>query len=75
MADGLHPRVITEGFDLAKGEALKFLEQFKVRKEMTREDLMHVALTSLRTKLHRDLAQNIAESVVEAVLCIRTEDK
>lgn len=30
LAEGLHPRVLTEGFDLAKGQALKFLESFKV---------------------------------------------
>lgn len=30
LAEGLHPRVITEGFDLAKTRALKFLETFKV---------------------------------------------
>ncbi len=30
LAEGLHPRVLTEGFDLAKGRALQFLEGFKV---------------------------------------------
>lgn len=30
LADGLHPRVIAEGFDLAKDHAVKFLETFKV---------------------------------------------
>lgn len=30
LAEGLHPRLLTEGFDLAKGRALQFLETFKV---------------------------------------------
>lgn len=30
LAEGLHPRVISEGFDLAKARALQFLETFKV---------------------------------------------
>merc|ERR1711871_1894122 len=29
LADGLHPRLIAEGFDLARGEVLAFLEHFK----------------------------------------------
>ncbi|KAI3653585.1 hypothetical protein MP228_001532 [Amoeboaphelidium protococcarum] len=74
LADGLHPRIITEGFDLARKESLEFLEKFKVKKEMDKAVLLDVALTSLRTKLHRDLAQNIAQSVVDAVLCIYDKD-
>merc|ERR1719248_179340 len=30
LADGLHPRLVAEGFDLARDEAMKFLEEFKV---------------------------------------------
>lgn len=56
LAEGLHPRIVTEGFELAKAESLLFLEKFKTKLDMTREVLLNVALTSLRTKLHRDLA-------------------
>lgn len=30
LAENLHPRVLTEGFELARAQALKFLEEFKV---------------------------------------------
>ena len=53
ISDGLHPRLITEGFDLAKKESLTFLDSFKVTREMTRETLISVALTAIGTKFHR----------------------
>lgn len=73
IGDGIHPRVITEGFDLCKRESLEFLEQYKIKKEINRELLIQVAKTSLRTKVHRDLADSLSESVVDAVLSIRQE--
>ncbi|KAG1289949.1 hypothetical protein G6F66_009064 [Rhizopus arrhizus] len=74
ISEGLHPRVITEGYDLAKKEALNFLEQFKVNQgEIDRELLVSVARTSLRTKVHRALADTLTEAVVDAVLAIRRE--
>lgn len=38
---------------------------------MTRDVLVNVAKTSLRTKVHHALADSLAESVVDAVLLIR----
>ncbi|KAG1171901.1 hypothetical protein G6F70_006670 [Rhizopus microsporus] len=74
ISEGLHPRVITEGYDLAKKEALKFLDEFKVqRAEIDRELLVSVARTSLRTKVHRALADTLTEAVVDAVLAIHRE--
>ncbi|KAI9184152.1 T-complex protein 1 subunit zeta [Blastocladiella emersonii ATCC 22665] len=73
ISEGLHPRVITEGFELAKKESLAFLETFKVAKAMERALLCDVARTALRTKLHADLADNLTEAVVDAVLTIRKE--
>ena len=40
---------------------------------MERDTLIHVAKTSLRTKVHRDLADRLADAVVDAVLTIRRE--
>ncbi|KAG9338988.1 hypothetical protein JZ751_024386 [Albula glossodonta] len=60
VSEGLHPRIIAEGFEAAKEKALEVLEQVKVTKEMDRETLINVARTSLRTK-----------AVVDAVLAIR----
>ncbi|KAJ2850628.1 T-complex protein 1 subunit zeta [Coemansia brasiliensis] len=73
VEEGLHPRVITDGFDAAKAEALKFLEQFKQTMEMDREILCSVARTALRTKLQDTVALQMTEAVVDAVLAIRTE--
>ncbi|MCP6657846.1 hypothetical protein NL521_28340, partial [Klebsiella pneumoniae] len=45
--------------------------EVKVVKEMDRETLISVARTSLRTKVHRELADLLTEAVVDAVLAIR----
>ncbi|KAJ3123940.1 T-complex protein 1 subunit zeta [Nowakowskiella sp. JEL0407] len=73
ISEGLHPRVITEGFEIAKKEALEFLETFKVKKSVDRELLINVARTSLRTKVRQDLADSLMEAVVDAVMCIYKE--
>merc|ERR1712137_694230 len=52
VSEGLHPRIVAEGFEAAKEKALEVLEQVKVTREMDRETLIHVARTSLRTKVH-----------------------
>ncbi|KAJ2223129.1 T-complex protein 1 subunit zeta [Coemansia sp. RSA 1722] len=74
IEEGLHPRVITDGFDAAKREALKFLDDFKVQTEMDREVLCSVARTALRTKLQAELADQMTEAVVDAVLAIKPEE-
>ncbi|XP_031553260.1 T-complex protein 1 subunit zeta-like [Actinia tenebrosa] len=71
ISEGLHPRVVTEGFEVAKKKALEILDQIKVTKEMDKEILMNVAKTSLRTKVHTKLADLLTEVVVDAVLAIR----
>ncbi|KAK2176467.1 hypothetical protein NP493_662g01075 [Ridgeia piscesae] len=73
IAEGLHPRLVTEGFDLAKTKALQVLDEMKVQKEMNREVLVNVARTSLRTKVYSELADMLAEQVVDAVLAIQRE--
>lgn len=60
-AQGLHPRIIAEGFEAAKEKALAVLEEVKVTKEMDRETLVNVARTSLRTKVHTELADLLTE--------------
>ena len=50
ISDGLHPRVAAEGFDLAKKKALEVLDQMATKK-YSRDDLINVAQTSLRTKV------------------------
>ncbi|VFV43378.1 t-complex protein 1 subunit zeta [Lynx pardinus] len=75
ISEGLHPRIITEGFEAAKEKALQFLEQVKVSKEMDRETLIDVARTSLRTKVHAELADVLTEAVVDSILAIKKQDE
>ncbi|EJD42694.1 T-complex protein 1 zeta subunit [Auricularia subglabra TFB-10046 SS5] len=70
ISEGVHPTVVAEGFDLAKNEALKFLDTYKVKQKLDRATLISVAHTSLATKLHEQLAKKLAEDVVDAVLAI-----
>lgn len=73
ISEGLHPRIIVEGLDKAKEKALAVLEEVKVSREMDRETLLHVAGTSLRTKLSPKVANVVTEIVVDAVLAIQRE--
>jgi T-complex protein 1 subunit zeta len=73
---GVHPRIIADGFELAKSRVLPFLEGFKTAKAETwrdRELLTSVARTSLRTKLHPEMADQLTEIVTDAVLIVRVE--
>merc|ERR1711959_825072 len=75
LSEGVHPRLMAEGFDIAKQLTIDFLDKFKIDKEVDRELLISVARTSLRTKVHKDLADLLTEIVVDAVLTIRREDE
>merc|ERR1719300_197416 len=63
IAEGLHPRIITEGFDKAKEKALEILDTMKV--PLTTDEkqniLVNIAATSLGTKIHPDLAKQMME--------------
>merc|ERR1740138_873379 len=76
LSEGLHPRLIAEGFDLARDETIKFLDSFKVPMEVPltdRERLVCVAKTALRTKIVPGLADPMAEVCVDAIKCIKKE--
>ncbi|CAM9265445.1 unnamed protein product [Ectocarpus sp. 6 AP-2014] len=73
LTEGLHPRVLTEGFELAKEHALELLDTFRSTRSAVEEDrelLESVARTSLRTKLREEVADNMTEAVTGAVLTI-----
>ncbi len=77
-SEGLHPRLITEGYEIAKDMVLEFLEAFKV--PMTnifhdRELLTNVVRTSLRTKLAVETADKMSDAVVDAMMAIVEEDQ
>jgi T-complex protein 1 subunit zeta len=78
LADGLHPRLIVEGIDIAREEVLKFLESFKIPCDdifNDREKLVCVARTSLRTKITAKVADSMAEAVVDAIRAIKIPEK
>ncbi|XP_043545321.1 T-complex protein 1 subunit zeta-like [Chiloscyllium plagiosum] len=68
ISEGVHPRVIVEGLELAKEEAISCLD------ELWEDDdgfiRQKVARTSLGTKVHSELADLLADLVVEAVHCV-----
>ncbi|XP_045442102.1 T-complex protein 1 subunit zeta-2 isoform X2 [Pipistrellus kuhlii] len=70
ISEGLHPRIIAEGFEEAKKKALEVLDEITVKKEMKRDILLEVARTSLQTKVHAELADVLVEAVVDSVLTI-----
>lgn len=75
LAEGVHPRNLTEGFDLGRARALEVLESsHKVAATVgDRELLLSVARTSLRTKVEAELADKLATMVVEAILTVKRE--
>ncbi|XP_072044633.1 T-complex protein 1 subunit zeta-like [Amphiura filiformis] len=75
ISEGLHPRLVTEGFELSKNKALEVLDNIKGSKDIDRDILINVAQTSLRTKVHSDLADLLTEVVVDAVLAIRKPEE
>lgn len=74
IAEGLHPRIITEGFDQARLQALKILEEMKQPIEINRKNLIDVARTSLRTKLNAQMADLLTDVCVDAILTIKKDD-
>jgi len=74
LSEGLHPRMICRGIDIGREETLKFLEKFKVQQENpTREILLQVAKTSLRSKLQTEMADALAAHCTDSALTIRRE--
>ncbi|RMX98795.1 hypothetical protein D0866_16131, partial [Hortaea werneckii] len=70
IAEGLHPRVLTDGYEMAKAETIRFLEEFKMAKEVERELLLSVCRTSLSTKINPILAEQLTPAIVDSVLSI-----
>ncbi|XP_059293268.1 T-complex protein 1 subunit zeta 1-like [Lycium ferocissimum] len=77
--EGMHPRVLVDGFEIAKRATLQFLEKFKtpvvMGDEPDKEILKMVARTTLRTKLYESLADQLTDIVANAVLCIRKPEE
>merc|ERR1711994_1149634 len=73
--EGLHPRVVTEGFEEAKKIALQVLDDIKI--DITEEEkkniLIQIAQTSLNTKVHPKIADSLTTICVESLLAIKQE--
>eukprot|EP01087_Luapelamoeba_hula_P021370 TRINITY_DN7450_c0_g1_i1.p1 TRINITY_DN7450_c0_g1~~TRINITY_DN7450_c0_g1_i1.p1 ORF type:complete len:545 (-),score=111.34 TRINITY_DN7450_c0_g1_i1:17-1651(-) len=76
LNEGVHSRVISEGFGLARDKALQVLEAFKIKKDTTdRELLTSVARTALASKLQGPIVEILTQIVVDSVLTIRRDNK
>jgi T-complex protein 1 subunit zeta len=65
IAEGLHPRIIVEGFDMAKNKALEILEKVKIPfDKLDRDLLIQVARSSLQTKLTPELAEHLTNVIL-----------
>lgn len=73
ISEGLHPRILTEGFDLARAKTLEILDELKIPIEPVKQSLLDIARTSLRTKVHHTIADKLTEICVDAVLAIQQE--
>jgi len=71
LSEGLHPRVLTDGFLLANARVDSFINQCKIKKDVLNHDLLsNVARTSLRTKVNAKLADKLTGILVDAVTTI-----
>lgn len=76
ISEGVHPRVITDGFEVAREAALKHLDAFKVTpEEFDRELLLQVARTSLSTKVSQELTEVLTPIVTDAVLAVKGDEE
>ena len=70
FSSGMHPRVLVDGFEIAKKATLQFLEKFKtpvvMGDEPDKEMLKMVARTTLRTKAFFSLS--LSESNISHIL-------
>lgn len=76
ISEGVHPRVIVDGFDVAREATLQYLDAFKTQPEQfDREFLLQVARSCVGTKLTADLTDVVAPIVTDAVLAVSGDDK
>ena len=60
---------------MAKDKSLEVLDSIKFDIKVSRERLIDVARTSLVTKVHHKLAEQLTEVVVDAVLAVKREEE
>ncbi|CAL5970630.1 TCP-1_chaperonin subunit zeta [Hexamita inflata] len=67
LQEGVHPRVLVDGFSLARDRCLKVLEEVKLELNNDSDELLQAARTCLNTKLKPVLAEMMAKICVDAV--------
>lgn len=77
IQEGMHPRILVEGFHLARAEALKYMETciISIPEDQKREYYTNVARSAISTKVNAGLTEKLAESVVDAVLSVAEPGK
>lgn len=75
LVEGLHPRVILDGFDIAKKELMKWIDSQKISLKLDRELLVSVARCSILTKMPEKVAVNLAEILADAVITITRQEQ
>jgi len=73
LVEGLHPRSVTDGFDLAREELTRWIDETALERKIDRELLVEIARCSLATKVVSDFATVLSEIVTDAVLTIQRE--
>ena len=76
LGEGVHPRILVDGIELAKKETLAYLERAKIpHPVVSKELLLDVARASLMTKVHPSIANPLTDIIVEAVDTIKKGDQ
>ncbi|ODV59563.1 chaperonin-containing T-complex subunit CCT6 [Ascoidea rubescens DSM 1968] len=75
--EGVHPRIITDGFEISRKESLDYLNKLKRHYSdlvLNRELLLQVARSSLSTKVNEELSEILTPIVTDAVLSVENLD-
>lgn len=77
ISEGLHPRILVDGLEKARDEALNFLQELKAKYSRDgatmiedRDLLTSIAMTSLATKLEQDICLSVSTALVSAMQTI-----
>lgn len=75
IEEGIHPRIIVDGLEVAKRQSLQYLDQYKQPKpDFDREFLLQIAKSSLSTKISADMTSILAPIVTDSVLAVKDND-
>jgi len=77
VQEGLHPRIVCEGFEKSKEKCLQILEDMKIQLTGSekKEILASVSRTSLGTKVHPGMADALTNIIVDSVLAIQQDNQ